>query len=101
MTDLVRLDSKIRSWLKRASLPAIVILLKAVHDELKSRTRAHSSLVVRLRSHNLRMADSLLPGPGRPAALAHPVRAIVTRTTGGRSQQARALNQERGEFDDP
>lgn len=37
MTDLATLDCRARTWLKRVPLSAIVILLKAIHEELKSR----------------------------------------------------------------
>lgn len=39
MTDLAVLDSKIRARLERVPLSAIVIVLKAIHDELKFRNR--------------------------------------------------------------
>lgn len=65
MTDPAWLDSKVRGWLKRAPLSAIVILLTAIHQELKSRNRAHSSLEA-----------STLPGPRRVAALSRPVHGL-------------------------
>ncbi len=42
MTDLASLNSKIRCWLKRVPLPAMVVLLQAIHDELESRVVARS-----------------------------------------------------------
>lgn len=37
MIDLAKLDFRARTWLKRVPLSAIVILLKAIHEELESR----------------------------------------------------------------
>jgi hypothetical protein len=42
MTDLDLLDSKVRRWLKGVPLSAVVVLLQAIHDELKSRATARS-----------------------------------------------------------
>jgi len=67
MIDLVWLDSKVRGWLKRVPLSAIVILLKAIHQELQSRNGAHGSLGVR---------GSTLPGSRRVAALSRPVHGL-------------------------
>ena len=76
MTDLASLESKIRGWLKRVPLSAIVILLKAIHQELKSRNRAHSSPGVPSRSQDLHVDADLLPGPRRVAALSRPVHGL-------------------------
>ncbi len=37
MYDLQALDSRVRTWLRHAPLSAIVVLLKAIHDELRVR----------------------------------------------------------------
>jgi hypothetical protein len=76
MTDLASLDSKIRGWLKRVPLSAIVILLKAIHQELQWRNRAHSSLDVRFIGQGPRTEDSTLPGSRRVAALSRPVHGL-------------------------
>lgn len=62
MIDRVGVDSKIRAWLKRVPLSAIMILLKAVHDELKSRKRAHAAPI------------ALSGDPGRPLCCLLPCR---------------------------
>ncbi len=71
MTDLTWLDSKVRGWLKHAPLSAIVILLKAIHHELESRNRAHSSLGP-VSGQTPRMVNSSLPRPSHPRALSYP-----------------------------
>lgn len=45
MTNLASLDSKIRRWLKRIPLSAIVVLLEAVRDEVGSRAAARRPLI--------------------------------------------------------
>lgn len=37
MYDLRTLDGRIRTWLRHVPLSAIVVLLKAIHEELRSR----------------------------------------------------------------
>lgn|SRR5260370_37754464 len=37
MYDLRALDSRVRTWLSHVPLAAIVVLLEAIHDELRSR----------------------------------------------------------------
>ncbi len=76
MTDPAWLDSKVRGWLKRAPLSAIVILLTAIHQELKSRNRTHSSPDAPSRGQDLRTEAGLLPGPRRVAALSRPVHGL-------------------------
>lgn len=76
MIDLTWLDSKVRGWLKRAPLSAIVILLKAVHQELQARNRAHRSIGVCSTDQDPRTVDSTLQAPRRVAALSHPVHGL-------------------------
>lgn len=76
MTDLAWLDSKVRGWLKRVPLSAIVILLKAIQDELKCRNRAHNSPGVRVMGQQPRAEGSTLPGFRRVAALSRPVHGL-------------------------
>ncbi len=76
MTDLAWLDSKVRGWLKRVPLSAIVILLTAIHQELQSRNRAHNLRGVRSIGQHPPTEDSTLPGPQRVQALSHPVRGL-------------------------
>lgn len=65
MTDLAWLDSKVRGWLKHASLSAIVILLTAIHQELQSRNRAHNSRGVRpIGQHPLTEEPRYVTGEG-------------------------------------
>jgi hypothetical protein len=43
MTDFMLLEGKLRGWLRRVPLSVIVLLLEAVHDELRSRNRTATS----------------------------------------------------------
>ncbi len=56
MYDLRTLDRRIRTWLKHVPLSAIVVLLKAIHDELKSRRAVTRSAVRSLASVEHRSA---------------------------------------------
>lgn len=76
MTDLASLDSQIRAWLKHAPLSAIVVLLTAIHQELQSRNRAHSSPDVRFVGQEPRAEGSTASGPRRVAALSRPVHGL-------------------------
>lgn len=41
--DLVGLDAKVRVWLRRVPIQAIIVVLEAIHDELVFRTRTQTS----------------------------------------------------------
>lgn len=66
MTDLAVLDSKIRAWLERVPLSAIVIALKAIHDELKFRNRTPRPPGLWSRDRDLGTAHSSSPESASP-----------------------------------